>query len=274
MQSIVIKTLTKAIVLILKPLVRILLRHNVSFGTFRDIAKWVYVQIAANEFQIDGRKQSVSRISIITGLSRKEVKRVMEMPAPGESLYSENYNRAVRVTSAWRREKPFADPKGNPRTLPVTGSDKSFAELVRKFSGDLPFRAVLDELINAGVVEKTKDGRVRLLNRSYLPVEDPNVKLHILGTDVAYLISTIGHNLEKGVPGRWFQRKVSYDNLPEKVLPLFHQMASKSAQNLLEELDCWLAENDRDTNPKVRGTGRFEAGLGIYYFQKSKKEKD
>jgi hypothetical protein len=274
MQSVVLKTLTKAVVSILKPLVRILLRHNVSFRTFSDIAKSVYVEVAAKEFGLAGRKQSISRVSILTGLSRKEVKRVKEMPRPTETDLAERYNRAVRVTAAWRREGDFTDPEGNPRVLPLSGEGRTFAELVRQFSGDLPFRAVLDELINANVVEATDDGRVRLLARSYVPGEGDDVKLHILGTDVGHLIGTIDHNLQSSVPEKLFQRKVSYDNLPLEALPVFREMAATSAQALLEELDKWLAENDRDANPKVRGTGRYDAGLGVYYFQKRYKEKD
>ena len=274
MQPIVLKTLTKAIVRILMPLVRILLRHNVSFRTFSDIAKWAYVEIAAKEFGIPGRKQSISRVSVITGLSRKEVKRVMEMPRPADTDYAERYNRAVRVTSAWRRVKEFIDSEGNPKILPISGEGYSFAKLVRKYSGDLPHRAVLDELINAGVVDKTDDGHVRLLARAYVPGEDDGVKLHILGTDVGHLIGTIDHNLQTQAPHKWLQRKVSYDNLPAEALPVFRKMATASAQELLEKLDKWLAENDRDTNPEARGTGRFDAGLGVYYFQKTYKDSE
>ncbi len=272
MQSIVLKTLTKAIVRIMRPLVRILLRNNLSFRTFSDIAKWVYVDVAEKEFGLDGRKQSISRVSILTGLSRKEVKRVMEMPRPSDTDLAERYNRAVRVTTAWRRERDFIDAEGGPRPLPLVGEGRTFAELVRKYSGDLPFRAVLDELINAGVVEKTEDDRVRLLTRSYVPEKDDEVKLHILGTDAGHLIDTIDHNLQASGPDRRFQRKVKYDNLPLEALPVFRDLAATSAQALLEELDRWLAENDRDANPRVKGTDRYGAGLGVYYFQKRYKE--
>ncbi len=274
MQPVIQKTLTKAIVRILRPLVRILLRHNVSFRTFSDIAKWVYVDIAANEFGIAGRKQSISRMSVITGLSRKEVKRVSDMPRPSDTNYAERYNRAVRVIAAWRREKAFTDKDGNASILPVSGAEGSFADLVRKYSGDLPFRAVLDELMNAGVVEMTEEGDVMLLDRAYIPGDDDGVKLHILGTDVGHLIGTIDHNLQTVDAQRRFQRKVSYDNLPSEALPVFHGLAAASAQALLEKLDKWLAENDRDTNPEVGGSGRYDAGLGIYYFQRRFKGKD
>ncbi len=190
------------------------------------------------------------------------------MTRPADTEIAEQYNRAARVITAWRREQSYTDGKGRPLNLPVTGDGPTFAELVRKFSGDLPYRAILDELVNAGAVEITGDNHVRLLSAVYLSESDDNVKLHILGTDAGSLIETINHNLQADESQRFFQRKVSYDNLPEEALPVFQTMAAESAQNLLENLDRWLAQHDRDANPHIQGTGRYCAGLGIYYFQK------
>lgn len=262
-------TLIAALIRIMQPLVRILLRNGMSYVTFANIAKWVYVDTAAREFGIRGKKQSISRISVLTGLSRKEVKRVKETTHPSDREFAEQYNRAARVIAAWRREAQYLDQDGNPMDLPLTGEGPSFADLVKKFSGDLPFRAVLDELIGVGNVIKTDENTVKLISRSYIPGHDDDVNLHILGTDVGYLASTISHNLQSAESERFFQRKVSYDNLPREALPVFKKIAAESAQNLLEYLDKWLAENDRDTNPEVDGTGRFRSGLGIYYFEES-----
>ena len=273
MKPVVLKTLTVAVIGILQPLVRILLRNGVSFGTFSDIAKWVYVDTAANEFGIANRKQTISRVSVITGLSRKEVKRVKEKARPADTAIAEQYNRAARVITAWRREHPYADQKGNPLDLPIAGDGPTFAGLVRQFSGDLPYRAVLDELANAGAVKITEDDHVRLLSDSYLSGNDDKMNLHILGTDTGSLIETIDHNLQADELQRFFQRKVQYDNLPEEALPVFKTMAAESAHSFLEDLDRWLARNDRDTNPKRPGTGRHCAGLGIYYFQKPYNDK-
>jgi hypothetical protein len=268
MKEIILKKLIQSIVRILRPLVHILLKNGVSYGTFSDIAKWVYVETASREFGIESRKPSISRISVLTGLSRKEVKKVKDLPMPADTEYEEEYNRAARVIAAWRRESEFSDPEGKPMVLPIQGDGPTFAGLVKKFSGDLPHRAILDELVNAGIVEKTPDNCVRLLNRSYIPGKDQGMKFHILGTDVSNLISTIGHNLSADDSQRYFQRKVSYDNLPREILPVFHSMAALSSQKLLEDLDKFLAAHDRDANPEVNGSGRHNAGLGIYYFEK------
>ena len=262
-----LKPLFAAILRLLRPLVRILLRNGVSYNTFADYVKWIYVDVASREFGIEGRKQTTSRVSVITGLSRKEVTRIRNLPKPDDSASAERYNRAARVIAAWRRDKSFLDAKDQPAPLPMTGPGASFSELVKRFSGDVPVRATLDELIRVGAVERLADGRINLLTRFYVPESSDADKLHILGTDVTHLISTIDHNLKPDPIGPFFQRKVAYDNLPDEVLPVFRKYSAKRAQSLLESLDRWLAQRDRDVTPTVKGTGRNMAGIGIYYFE-------
>lgn len=265
--------LYSALVRILRPLIRILLRNGISYGTFADFAKWLFVDVAEREFGISGRKQSISRVSVITGLTRKEVMRVRRLPQPDDRESAESYNRASRVISGWRRDPHFLDAEGNPSVLAATGEERSFSELVRRYSGDMPFRAVLDELVRVGTVEIDAAGRVRLRARAYLPARDDGMKIHILGTDVSSLITTIDHNLQANQTP-FFQRKVKYDNLPEEILPRFREMSAESAQGLLEKFDRWLSRHDRDANPSVKGTGRRTAGLGIYYFEEPTDQKD
>lgn len=264
-----------AILRLLRPLVRILLRNGVSFGTFADLIKGIYIDVAEKEFRIKGRKQSISRISILTGLSRKEIMRVRQLSKPEDLPSRERYNRAARVISAWRREQEFLDAEGNPLPLPMEGSGASFSELVKRFSGDVPPRAILDELIRVGAIQRSEDGSILLLVRAYIPDTDDADKLFILGTDVGDLISTIAHNLKPDdAIGPFFQRKVSYDSLPDEVLPQFRELSARKAQSFLEDLDQWLARHDRDVNPKVKGSGRNRAGLGIYYFEEPYSDED
>jgi hypothetical protein len=261
-----------AVMQLLRPLVRILLRNGVPYGTFADLARRVYVDIATEEFGIPGRKQSVSRVSVITGLTRKEVSRVRALPSHQNAEAVEKYNRAARVISGWVRDQRFTDSQGNPNTLPLDGSG-SFNELVRLYSGDVPSRAVLDELIRVGVVERVTDGRIALLSRAYVPNIAEADKLGILGTDVGDLITTIDHNLRSASSDRLFQRKVSYDNLPGEALPELRRLTAQKGQAFLEEMDRWLSRHDRDVNPATKGGGRKRAGLSLYYFEEDLTEK-
>lgn len=271
METKIKNALFAAILRILRPLVRILLRNGIPYRSFADLAKWVYVDVARSEFGIEGRKQTDSRVSIITGLSRKEVSRQKRtvQDSDEETLY--RYNRAARVIAGWVRDPNFLDATGNPKPLSLEGSRWSFAELVKAHGGDVPPRAVLDEMLSVGAVRMVGDRRVELLTKAYLPVGDEPAMLNILGTDTAYLIETIDHNVSHKDDGRYFQRKVAYDNVPIEAGEKFRTLSADKAQQLLESLDDWLARHDRDTTLSVTGTGRKKVGLGIYYFEEDVK---
>lgn len=175
-----LQTITTAIVRILRPLVRILLKNGISYRTFADIARSQFVEIAQKEFGVEGRKQSVSRIAVITGLTRKEVRRQLEFSAPSDRRKSDRYNRASRVVAGWRRDKEFLNSKGKPDILSVRGTGKTFQQLVTRYSGDIPYRAVLDELLKAEVVVCPDENRVKLIKQAYVPRGDEAMKLHIL----------------------------------------------------------------------------------------------
>jgi len=259
--------LLAAIGRMMRPLIRILLRNGISFQTFADIAKNQFVEVARSEFGIEGRKQSTSRIAVITGLTRKEVTRIFRLSFPGDQKAAERYNRASRVVSGWRRDGDFLDSEGTPAVLALSGRARTFQELVKRYSGDMPYRAVLDELVAQGVAQRQGKTRVRLMERAYLPKADAAMKLHILGTDTGYLIDTIGHNLRPGDSEPLLQRKVLYDNLPDEALLALRRRASKMGQAFLEKLDKIFSGYDRDVNPDAGGRGRNTAGVGVYYFE-------
>lgn len=261
------KALSSAVLRLLRPLVRLLLRNGVSYSAFADLAKWVYVDVANKEFGVAGRKQTDSRISVITGLTRKEAARIKGIVTPDDATAVEQYHRAARVIGGWLRDARFLNKAGRPASLSFDGEEASFSELVRSYSGDIPPRAVLDELLRVGAVERRKNGTLQLVTAGYVPNGSTADQLHILGSDVALLIETIDHNLTPDQHQPYFQRKVAYDNLPIEAIAPLRALTEGKAQSLLEEVNRYLAQYDRDTNPATQGSGRKHAGVGIFYFE-------
>lgn len=260
------KALSAAVSRLLRPLVRILLRNGVPFRAFSDLAQQVYVDVAMQDFQIQGRKPSISRASVLTGLSRKRILEIRRAEPSDDSEAIARYNRAARVVTGWIRDGEFHGSDG-PLDLPFDGEGRTFSELVRRYSGDVPPRATLDELLRVGAVERTESGLIRLRIRAYVPRGDEVEKIGILGTDVADLIGTIDHNLRADGGEALFQRAVTYDNLSVEAVEEFRPLAAERAQEFLEFLDAWLSLHDRDVNPDAKGTGRMRAGVGVYYFE-------
>jgi hypothetical protein len=256
------ESLTLAVRRILRPLVRLLLRHGVSFHALSDLLKQLYVEVAEHDFVLAGRKQSASRISTLTGLPRKEVKRAQDRAAVDLGAANQQYNRAARVLTGWSQDARFHSELGGPRTLPFEG-ELSFTAVVREFSGDVPPRAIADELLRVGAIKKLSDGRLQLIEHAYVPGDDVGEKLHILGTDVAALIATIDHNIYGGAPAR-FQRKVEYSAIASALMPEVRHEIAALAQASLEQMDEVLQAKfvlapDADDSTRT--------GVGIYYFE-------
>jgi hypothetical protein len=260
-----------AVSTLLRPLVRILLRNDIPLAIFTDLAKRVYVDVAMEDFSLPNRKQSISRVALLTGLSRKEVLRVRRLAPVIDSSLAERHNRSTRVVSGWSRDERFLDA-GKPAALAFEGEGACFAELVKLFSGDITPRAVRDELLRSGLVERLEDGRLQLVAPAYLPQSEAE-KMHILGSETADLIGTIDHNLQ-GQDTPFFQRKVCYTRFPARHLAGLRSLSRDKAQQLLEELDRWMAEHDlQDPEPDDDRQHR-RAGLSIYYFESELQEGD
>jgi hypothetical protein len=260
------QALETAVVRVLRPLFRVLLRHSVSFVAFEEMAKRIYVEVAMNDFAIDGKKPTISRASILSGLTRKEVQRLLSLQSSTVDAGSIRYNRAARVLTGWLRDAEFLGRNGKPRVLPIDG-EAGFAALVRKHSGDMPARAVLDELVRVGAVRRHDDASVELVSRGYVPSSSELDKLEILGLDVSDLIDTIDHNIQHGAEDPRFQRKVMYHAIPATALPAFRKLSATQAQALLERLDRWLREHDSERRADGLGPPRARVGMGIYYFE-------
>ena len=114
--------LTAAVSRVLRALARILLRHGVSFQAFSELAKRAYMESARDDFAIPGRKPTISRMAVLTGLSRKEIQRLTEAEPTSDTEALERYNRAARVVAGWVRDSDFRNDDGQPRALSLEDS--------------------------------------------------------------------------------------------------------------------------------------------------------
>lgn len=248
------------------PLVRLMLRYGMAYGDFAALAKRAFVQVAQEDFAISEGQRSVARVSVLTGINRKDVKRLLDTT---ETVPAMEYNRAARVISGWLRDSNFHDDSGSPKPLVLNNSETSFGALVRKYSGDMPPRTVLDELLRVGAVER-KDKTVFLGANGYVPENESDEMLDLAGASVADLLSTVDHNLDKDTNSTRLQLSVAYDDVPLQGVEMFRTFSNDKAVELLNTLDSFLSSKDRSINPDVEGQGQYRTGIGIYYFEEKK----
>jgi hypothetical protein len=252
---------------LLRPLVRILLRHGVTYAEFSEVAKALFVSIAAQEFRVPGKKMSKARIAIVTGLTRKEVQRIAENENKEEGAPRSNLSRIGRVLSGWHTDPDFTGPYGMPLELKYDSDvpgDATFVRLVQRYSGDMTPRAMLDELLRVGTVVETDQNWFKVLRREYVPHTLAPDFLERVGRGVHNFLHTVEVNMQKTERGRGrFERTVRPTNgLRAQDLPQFEAYIHEKCQGLLEDIDNWLTKLEEPSSDDET----IETGVGIYHY--------
>jgi hypothetical protein len=261
--------LLAAYIKLLRPLVRILLRHGVTYGEFSEVVKTSFVTIAAQEFRVPGKKMSKARIAIVTGLTRKEVHRLSEIDQKERFALKTNLNRITRVLSGWHTDPEYTGPYGMPLEVRYDSDvpkDVTFVRLVQQYSGDMTPRAMLDELLRVGSVVETDHNWFKVLRREYVPEAMAPDFLERLGRGVHDYVQTLEENMRvtDRTSGR-FERFVAPElGLKASDLPKFDAYIRERCQALLEEIDNWLSK--QATPDKAKGDEIIQTGVGIYHY--------
>jgi hypothetical protein len=267
--------LLSAFKVLLRPLVRILLRHGISFAEFADILKAVYVEIAVTEFKVDGKRGTKSRIAVITGLTRKEVSRVVEVAGAENQGAKSNLNRVARVLAGWHTDPDFIGPYGMPLEIRYEDgglSTVTFSTLVRRYSGDMSPRSMLDELMRVGAVVETEPSWLKVLRRVYEPQTLAQDNFERVGEVVKNFVDTVDFNLQKEKLGAGRFERIVYspEGIRNEDMPRFDRYIKERCQALLEEIDNWIAQLEV---PEKGNRNVTHTGIGIYHYIEPRDDK-
>lgn len=255
---------------LLRPVVRRLLSWDIPYPVFDEIVRSLFVEVADRDLSLPHKRQTDSRISLVTGIHRKEVSRLRALPVERPPRQLER-TVTTRLVGRWMAGAPYADRRGRTRTLPYESrraGDPSFSGLVREAGFDGPPRSVLDELLRNGVVRMAADGVIELVRDAFVPAVGIEGKLEMLGSDPGEVFSTIAHNIES--PGSpWLHRKVVYDNVGSDVLPALREGARDAGEGLVREANALLAAHDRDRNADAPGGRRTRVVVATYYYEEA-----
>jgi Family of unknown function (DUF6502) len=252
-----------AVLRILEPLVGWLLEAGVGVGDLQPLVKTAYVRAARNRARDSGAeytKPNASRISIVTGLTRREVASILEADA-ARPTHDRGKQRAERVLSGWWNDLSFQDESGQPATLPVRGAKRSFAALVERYSGEgAQVATILAELLRVKAVRRLADGRVQALSRTYATMRwDPD-GVRAFGEQVSELCASLLQNLKSPRQVR-FVRRVLNSRLDPRYLPLLVRDLEQQAEVFADAVDDTL--NDPLHTLKGVNADRDAASLGV-----------
>jgi len=250
-----------------RPFVRRLLAAGVPFGWVERGLRELFVVVAETDFALPGRRATDSRVALLTGINRKEVRRIRGTPAPRRAG-TFGMNHVTSLISRWTTDPRTTDRAGQPRVLPYRAArGPSFMRLAHEVTTDLAPGVLLEHLVASGAAEVRDGDRVALRARGFVPPVGSAQQFAILAEDPGELIDTILHNaLGEGAP--LLQRKVYYDNVGSDAAARVRAQVRREGERFLARLERLLARYDRDRNPRAPGGARHEAGVGVFYFER------
>jgi len=233
--------------LMLLPIARFCLRRSIRLQDFFETAKFAFIAVAAEEMERNNESISTSRISVMSGVHRKDVTRIYKHK--GE--HKQSLTLVSKVLGAWQQNPRYRTKGGKARTLSFGGDDSDFTQLVRSVSADLNPYTVLFELERTGTVKKTGKG-LKLISRIYNPKGDLKKGYTLLSMDTEDLISAVDENLwsEQDIPN--LHIKTEYNDVALEALPLIRQWFITEGSAFHQRARNFLSQFDRELNPKLQ----------------------
>jgi hypothetical protein len=260
--------LLRAVHACMRPIARILLRSGITYRQFADIAKLAFVQEAFSEPERAGEKTNISRVAVQTGMSRKDVTRILAEKSydyPGLASVSP----AARILQIWHTDAAYTDVEGNPKELLSEGPSPSFVDLVNRVARDVTPGSLRTELEKAGAIEETLSGSIRAIKRHFVP-GDIGEELLIGLRNVLYpVVEGLARNVgPERLQSTFIQRFAYTDRLEVSSATQFRKLSRDRAIDFMRSIDDWLSTHEvSSAQLEIRPT--VTAGLGVYYYEDS-----
>lgn len=250
---------------LLRPLVRTLIRHGVTAPAFYRLLKRVYVEVAADEFGIDGTEPTDSRITLLTGVHRRDVRDIRAEEGEGWEAARAKSATFATVLGQWIGRAEWQDGDGLPRALPRSGREGAdFDSLVRSVNRDIRPRTILDELLRQGIVSEGKDGLLRVAEGAVLGPASDDHKMIFFAANVGDHLAAAAENL-RTEDSPFLERAVFYNRLTAGSIDRIEGLARELSQKVLEELNAASADLQKSDGGRDNATERYR--FGVYFYR-------
>jgi len=275
MQDTIQRRILDALLITLKPLARALLRAGIGHREFNEISKSAFVDVSTKDYGLRGRPTNISRVAVMTGLTRKEVRRLRDKSAAGEESFVVRSTPMSIILHRWYTDGEFLSESGEPLDLNFEGEGASFSTLVQKHGGDIPPGAMRTELKRINAVEETTGGKLKVLKRnvSSLGVHDRLVNALVNQVHPAALAAA--HNVWRDDDaGAWIQRSVTTSNIRRSDLNRVKRISSDRLVEFTDSVDDLFAAYETLYESDSEEEKTVSIGVGVFYFEEDKSDSD
>jgi hypothetical protein len=260
----------QAVAAVLQPLARLMIDHGLQHGQVAEMLKAILVQESVARYGVHDREVSDTRVALLTGVHRKDVKRLREAPQADKKART-GITVPAAVIARWISEPRFLNIDQSPRSLaksPKSGNagEPDFATLVAEVSRDVSARAVLDELLRLGAVQNQAQGQVALVDQAFVPQASPVDQLGFLGANVGDHLSAAVHNLNPNrAQAAMLDQSAFSQDLSAAQVAALHQHARQMWASVLQKFlsAATLAEQRSQSAKDHAHRVRF----GVYFYQ-------
>jgi Family of unknown function (DUF6502) len=256
---------------ILAPLVRLLIAKGVTFQMASEVLKQVYVRVAQKQFA-DDDEATGTKLSLLTGLNRKEIRRLTSEDVETRGAPMSSYASAVH--SVWRTQRRWLDKKGKPKVLPrrTTNHLLSFDDLVKSVTTDHRPSAILEELTRLAVVEIDSEGQVVLHPGAFVNTGDFEDRLYAAGESTSDHLGAAFANVTMEEPNFFLNRFIYSDELSDESAEALHQRAREHWQRVRTDvIEQAIEAEARDVDSgKARKT---RMRVGMYFYSETQNDK-
>ncbi len=263
----------KALQGILRPLVRAMIAKGVTAPALYRILKQTYVDTSIETF---GDQVTDSRISVVTGVHRRDVKEMRALRDTGAADIRRKVSIISTVVGRWLSGEETTDSQGQPRALPRSGPhDVTFEKLVQSISRDVRPRTVLDELIRQEIATVDDEDHISLNVEALVGPADLDQRVHFFAHNVGDHMNAAVENLLGDHP-QHLERAVFYNHLSEGSLDQIETEARRLSSEALLSVNKMARElQDKDV---AEGLGAIRFRFGVFFFQEDEdipqKDKD
>jgi len=259
------QALNQAVQSLLQPLVKLLLSFQITYPVVQEWLKKAMVEVAERDFPLADKPQTDTRLSLLTGIHRKDIKR-LRGSAEQATEAPEVVSLGVQIAAYWMAN--YRNNEGQPQALPFKQSDThtpSFEGLVEQVAKkDIRARVVLDEWLRLGVVESLNhegEEYLQLTPNAFIPSQGLDEKAFFLGMNLSDHMATVSNNL-LDQPAK-FERCLYYDGLSEASIEELKQLAADEGMAMLTRLNQRALELKQQDQ---QGQHQQRINVGMYVF--------
>lgn len=231
------RSILEALLFFLRPFARSLLQAGIGFREFAEISKTAFVDVATSDYGLRGRPTNISRVAVMTGLTRKEVRRLRDKTDAGQDAVVARSTPMSDILHFWYTDPEYQDAAGKPAILSFDAGQTSFSNLVRKYGGDIPPGAMRTELKRIGAVRESENGSLEVLKRNVSGLEINDKLINGLVRILHPAAATLAHNLTSDKDKTRVQRNVSTRFVRTSDLPRLRRICADRLAEYTESID-------------------------------------